>query len=837
MQTLNFFANSFGDRYLYEVNRGVFDRLGAESVFRQRFGERLLRKDTLTIIIGTDSGALVRYVQQRGIPEGSRYLFLELDGLLPVIMQELGEDPIDERIHIAGAGGLAEKLREIRFSDYAAIGAVELVESIGAIDAYLPEYRQAVAEIRQQLDAILWAYNCQLSNPTFLRCQLQNLVEEQVPAAVLRGRFAGRTALLLGGGPSLDAILPWAQAHRDRLLIFAVSRVCRRLLDAGLTPHVVVSIDPTELSFDISKELLLLDPRVLFAHANHVTYQLLGQWHGRSVYLDRRFPWDNKLDIPNVTAAGPTVTNTAFALAQAMGFSRILFGGIDLCHSSEGFSHARGSNERDAGPRLGGTGMRARTNAGNQAETTPDFFNAIQAFGAQASAARQAGIEIVNPAPDAAAIAGVAFEPLESLRLEEAVQDPFEQLHACLPADTAELRRANLRSMQRELARANGRLRKVVALADQALECNAGLFGRNGKSADFKHKRRMDKIERQLDTRLNDLSTIVRMFSSRAFLHMPPSDREWTDDEVEQAGKTYYGAYRENAREVLRLVEQAQSRVEAALIEEDQSPDFARLLQQWHDDGVPGRGRVWLQRHPDAAEGLPADIRGRFEAQRAEFEALLARRDTTHARKVRAQVSLTPVRAKLQVLFKERNESELNRLLGQLETLGPDRPEASQLIELARGYLAELAQQPEQAFAHYAALLDLVRDELGSGVEEAPSPRLEDALQRMSMIAITLNWHEQALLILETLAGLAPAYAPQYAEMLRLTGHVQAAVGVYTDYLSKAPGDHVVMLRLGRLYQSMGVHEAARTAFDYVVKNDPENKAARALLEQIETAA
>ena len=35
------------------------------------------------------------------------------------------------------------------------------------------------------------------------------------------------------------------------------------------------------------------------------------------------------------------------------------------------------------------------------------------------------------------------------------------------------------------------------------------------------------------------------MFSARAFLHMPPSDREWTDDEIEQAGKTYYTAYRD----------------------------------------------------------------------------------------------------------------------------------------------------------------------------------------------------------------------------------------------------------------------------------------------------
>ena len=834
MDKPQFYVNSFGDRYLYEVNRGSFNRLGASNLFRHHFGERLFAKDSLTIVVGTDSGMLLRHVQRQGVPDGSRYLFLELDHLLPIIREELAGDELDDTVHLIGQNALSDALKDVHFADYANIGAIKLLESIGAVDAYTSEYRQAVSEITQQLDAVLWAYNCQLSNPTFVQRQLQNLVEEHVPGEVLRDSFSGKTALLLGGGPSLDEVLPWARKHQDEVVILAVSRICRRLREAGVVPHLVVSIDPTELSFDISKELLLLDERVIFAHANHVTYPLLAQWRGRSVFLDRRYPWVSKQDTHNITAAGPTVTNTAFALARAMGFARVVFGGIDLCHSSDGYSHAKGSNERDAGPRLGGTGMRVKTNAGREAETTPDFFNAITSFGIQAVAARDSGIEVINPAADAAVIDGVEYRPLEQIELGDAL-DAFESLHACLPVDSPEMRLANLSRMQRELARANGRLRSVVELAEEALECNAGLFGRDGKTADFRHKKRMDKIEHHLDTRLRDVSEIVRMFSSRAFLHMPPSDRDWTDSEIEQAGNTYYTAYRDNAREVLKLVERAQDRLATAIEEESGGPDFERLFGQWQEDRVPGRAQVWRHRHPRAAAALSTTLQERFASFDSAFQCLMQQRDTSHAIKVRNEVSLTPVRGRLQALFKERNQQELRNTVRQLQNL--DAPEAIQLVHLAAAYLAELEDEPDRAFAAYGELIEDVRADLERGAEETPNPRLEDALRRMVFIAMSQDWRDQALLILETLAGLAPAYEPQFAELLRLSGNLEAAANVYTDYLSKAPDDHVAMLRLGKLYRAMGAVEAARTAFAYILESDPDNKAAQSLLEEIETAA
>lgn len=835
MDKPQFYVNQFGDRYLHEVNRGAFNRLGAATVFQQHFGPILAAKDALVIALGTDSGALVRHVQQAGVAEGSRFVFIESDRLLPIIREDLADLDLDEAITLIGPREFATVLREVRFNDYANIGAIELIESIGAIDAYLDDYRPMVAEIKQQLDALLWAHNSQLSNPTFIRCQLQNLPEEQIPASVLKAAFEGKTAVLLGGGPSLDDILDWVVGHQQELVVLAVSRIARRLQEAGVTPHLVFSIDPNDLSFDISKEFLTLDPRILLVHANHAYSPLLAQWRGRSAYLSGRFPWESKLDKDNIGTAGPTVTNTAFKVACEMGFRQIIFGGIDLCHSSEGFTHARGSNEHDAGPRLGGNDMRVPTNSGRYAETSPDFFNAITSFSTQVQQARTRGIQVVNPAPGAAVIEGADYQAIETIRFEATDDDPFVTIHALLPLDSAENRMASYTTMEKELTRAYGRLRQVIKLSEEALECNDGLFGRNGKTADFKYKKRMDKIERQLDNKLKDVSQIVRTFSARAFLHMPPSDREWTDEELEQAGKTYYGAYRGNAKLLMSLIDEARERLASAREEEQAQPDFRRMLAQWDKDGTPGRAAVWTFRHAEAAQKIPDTVRHQLAQRQKRFDELLRSRDTGHARKVREQAQLGPVRAKLQTLFKQREDDELRNVVQQIRKL--EGRDAAELTQLGLGYQAERAGRTEEAFAHYAQLIDLVRETVADAPSDDANARLEDALGRMIAIAMDAEQYDRALLILETLAELAPSYRPQLAELLRLNGDIEGAIAIYNSYLGQAPGDLVCMLRLGKLYQSIGSKEAAKTAYDYVLQQEPENQAARALLDQLETAA
>jgi len=69
----SFLTNDFGDRYLYAVNRNAFNRIGSDALYRTHFGERLSAEYQFTIIIGTDSGMLVRTSSIRGYRQGRAF--------------------------------------------------------------------------------------------------------------------------------------------------------------------------------------------------------------------------------------------------------------------------------------------------------------------------------------------------------------------------------------------------------------------------------------------------------------------------------------------------------------------------------------------------------------------------------------------------------------------------------------------------------------------------------------------------------------------------------------------------------------------------------------------
>jgi hypothetical protein len=56
--------------------------------------------------------------------------------------------------------------------------------------------------------------------------------------------FAGRTALIVCPGPSLDGCLDLIAAHRDRFVVFAVNHALRNLAARGICPDFAVALDP-----------------------------------------------------------------------------------------------------------------------------------------------------------------------------------------------------------------------------------------------------------------------------------------------------------------------------------------------------------------------------------------------------------------------------------------------------------------------------------------------------------------------------------------------------------------------------------------------------------------
>ena len=829
-----FVTTPFDEQVLFEVNRQAFHRTSSGAFYQRHFGNRFDAEDTLFVIIGTDSGLLPRWLLQRDPAAGSRYLFIELPAIIDAVRSKTAGLFEDERFALGTTDDWAELQKRYRLDEYLYLDRVMLVESVGASDAHLTEYRSLSHEAGDQLSTHRHNVRLRLGNQMFIRRQLENLADNLWPAAHLKDCLEGRAAVVVAGGPSLDELLPWLGQNRERVAVIAVSRVCRQLLQAGLPPDVVVSVDPQDISFDISKEMMRLPPQTLFVNAYHASPLLVGQWQGPAAYCGHKFPWKSNAKVDNLAAVGPTVTNAALALAVYVGCKTVVLAGVDLCFGRDGHTHASGSNERLAGPKLGVIDQRIMTNGGWLADTKSNLMLAAANLAQQAAAASRLGCRLVNPAPAAARIEHIEHVPLQEISLPPPAEAALQTLLRALPQDTRESRSAVLDETARELARGNGRLRQILHLIDEALECNARLHSGANRSGDFKFKKRMDGIERKLDRQFAEPTAVIKNFAAAAFLRLlrPGRSGEWSRDELEDWGGRYYRTYRAAAEKLLNHVEAAQQRVRARLAELDASPDIGLLTAQWEADRTPGRARLLLRALTDGgATGAAPDPR--LQALDDEFERILDEQDTAQARHCLAtrEMRMGNVRSKLLYLFDRRDSEELTRLARYLVEESDDA--AKDLRELALGYLAELEDRSDEALQHYQRIVDIAADNLGEDGLQQDDPRLEDALRRMSFIALQRGDAGNAVGVLDVLAALSPAYEPQYADALRLAGRLEDAVHVYTAYLERVPEDLVTMLKLGRLFHDAGVAESARWACEYVLAKDPANGDARRLRDQL----
>lgn len=819
-----FIVNEYGDRYLYPVNRDTFKRIGSHTLYKRQFGEGFFREKTLHIIAGTDSGLLLSYLLKNGLPEGSRYLFVELPWILERLNAEGVLSNLDERTACVCEQDLQDGLARFQVSNYLYTERINIWKSFAGNDAFLPDYPDLYWRIRNTVDAIAWHTKVELGSQIFIQRQLENLADNRVSAACLKGVFTGKTAVLLAGGPSLDEILPWVRENRKNLVVLAVSRIARRLQQIGLVPDIFFSVDPHAVSFDVSREMLDFANKSIFINSYHVYPPLLSQWTGRSLYTGARFPWaENEGGI--AFGAGPTVTNTAFAIAVTMGFSQIILAGVDLCFSQTGQSHAKGSNESLAGPQFNHFDTMVETNDGSRAFTHRAMAEAIPTFAMQAGCAQRSGCRTINPAAKAARIDNVFYHPLSEISFEPLHEPAFDILQSVLPADDPAARLRHYRALLEKLSMAQARITAIQKLANDGLKCNDGLFGRNGLKQDFKYKIRMDKIEKALARpSLAPYADLVKKYGLRQFVNIarPDTDLEWSDEQIEATGRIYYEAFRDGARELQSLLKNASQRVELRIAEENPQTDAGVLARSWRQFGEPGRVKLWKKRQGFAMNHSLTSACPEIEKLEEEFKTLMHCQDSGHLQRSYRDADPSVARSKARILFKNKDRDSLSGLAEGLAVM--KQKEALPVLHLVRGYLAELCENPAAAFDAYHQV-----------IETDSAMAREDALTRIAALSLDLGDGQNALLALQCLSAMTPIYLAQYADLAKLMGQTQTALNAYADYLETAPGDPVVLLKVGKLYKEIEQRESATAVFEYLLANDPENRDARLLLNELVT--
>lgn len=813
-----FLVNSFGDRYFYSINRGSFDKLGSFAVYREFFGKDFPKANTFYVISGTDSGLLPKYLLQLGLPEGTKVLFVELDEVLPRIAAEL-EQETHPHLFLTTLEGLAEKLYELGCNEYVWADSAEKRRSLCASDAFLATYIELDQATQQVFANMVFQIRNSLGNKLFWIRQLENLAENQHGATCLQGLFPGKTGVLLGIGPSLHEVIPWVKDNRDNLVVLAVSRAAKALADAGLTPDLFLSIDPKELSFDVSRDMLPFWQDTIFVHAHHASPPLVAQWRGRRLYVGSRLFWPTPLNEKMFHYAGPTVTQWGVSVALEMGFSQLVLGGVDLCFGREGQHYAQGET-RGVGFKLGDIRNGVETNGGWLAESCVPYATGAKVLEWQAGQALGRGCRIINPAAGAMKIANVAFVPLAELAVAPLSCPARQTLTAALPEDSREARLAHYQAMREELQRVSGQLAQMQEIAASALKSLKLLFAKKGKLGHLKHKRSLDKLERQLKSEFSDLVSVVQSHGVLRFLKVLKGNTADRDDlspeEMCTTWQTYYQAYRDSCQDLIDLLGKAEARLEARMVEESPGPDFSLLAGQWQQDLQYGRYQLWLDRYPDG-QGAFAGAGEILDPLMVKFERIMSYEEHLSSEFVKSQESLAEKKAKARFLFSIQDQRGLGILQRGLSA-DPLSKDAG-LQALVHGYLCELSGKVEEALGAYEQLINDNCQDL-----------LEDALLRVVALGLEHQDLSNATLALECLAGFSLAYAPKYGDLLWILGQRAEALDVYADYLEQMPRDIQSYLRLGRYYQELELPEGARTVYRHVLELDPGHRTAGELL-------
>lgn len=806
--------NAHGEKYLYAVNRSTFENIDSEVIYQQTYKFQFKEENTLYIVVGTDSGLLIEYLYKNPPPKGSTYLFIEFPEVIEKILLEFSP-PKKSRTYLTDHEHWVSVAEQYDLADYLFINRVIVVQSYAVKDNYINQYKQLWKQIEQEVSDKKWQYLGKVGSKIFIQTQIDNMNENQFSVSILENIFEGKTAVMLAGGPSLDMYIDWIEKNREKFIVFAVSRIAKRLLSTSIVPDFFVSIDPNEVSFDVSKEMLQYSGKSTLINQYHIIPKLLNQWQGLNFYVGPRYPWFSKNQPPFIDAPGPTVTNVALHAAIFMGIKKIILVGVDLCFSPEGYSHASSSIEHTIGPMSSYVGQLVTTNSGQQAETENSFFNAISTLRAQAEQALNNNCEFINPSPNSAKIEGVKYIPIDELHLSGEAGNVKEIIKKCLPKDLITAKKEHYETILKAIKEQQKELKKIISLTEKGLKYNENLFKDNQPEKNFKFKIKMDKLEKRLDKQFFALSPVCRSFGIQSFLKFfkPAYDKDMNNSEVKEWGDLYYEAYKTGSVELNKSLKQATLRTEKRIKELSLEEHIDELLEFWKKDNSLGRAVILKNNSPEIYDNLNTAQKHTIDSYIHEFEEIITGsfEKSEQFNRIKQLADLSGGEAKAYDYYVREDKAGLERMITSLEKHSD--PRAIPMKHLAQGYLHELNDDINEAI--------LVYQNADKGIA------LEAALKQLALISIAKKDLELAEKALDLLCGISLAYIPQLANIYKIQGRIKDALDAYALYLDNFPEDIVTMLKLASLYEDIENNDAALYVYEHILTIDPKNITAR----------
>lgn len=800
-----FITNSHGDKYLYSISQETFNESGAEAAFKQRYTEELFLEDTLYLIIGTDSGLLARYVDKKGVPKGSKYYFVEPQPVLDRIREVLELE--SDRIFLVSPDAVlkeADKEGHLGAAYYAYAGKIEIFMSLTADKDIKGLYRGIRANLKEEVSFFIYHVRVTINNKPHITNHILNSVDTLTPANSLFDIFHGKTAVVLSAGPSLDEFISWLKEIREKVVIIAISRIARRLQQVAIVPDIIVTVDPSTLSFDISKDMLRMSEPLLLFSSNAVP-QLVSQWPGRKAYLGNRFYWETELNVENCETAPPTVSNTAINIAAWMGCQQIVLLGLDSCFSPDGTTYSAGSIEHSSGVTFEAGMSTVETNSGEMAQTLDHFINQIHALSEQASFLARHGYQLLTPASHAAKIQNIAFVPADQIELKahEAPARGLIELSLEKPDEND-----YLESLEKEFNKIQRELATITTCSQSAIRLISDYLEGSAKELPLD---RVRKLKEEIDACM--IAQTLRVFGWSDFTEISELIERVQGDmrAGAEANIQYFETFLHVLDEFGKLIIAGLDKIRFRREEQSDHPDLDVLVEGWSVYDQKGRAKQWALKHQEQLSGGSAkQHREAVDALVAAFDAQLDEQKTAHTEYTKERSDLNNALYIILQAVEEKSVDRLEFLVSALARHGD--PKADDYLVLARGCLAEVREDYAEAQSEFDKI-----------VEKEGSPVLKSALEHIVFVSNLTGDLDRLLYGIECLAHVYDEYQPTYAEMLAGIGENAGALQVYEYYCSTHPNDVEAGIKYAQLARQFGELEKYNAIVERLSSIDPDN--------------
>jgi len=813
--------NSFGEPYFQIINQNAFINMPSSAVFTKTYIDTFEADKQLYLIVGSDSGLLIPFLEKRAQKlKAVQFIIFEHPKMVEYIQNQMD---LSQYKHITL---LPEKsdlnLLSEKFPDYVTHNRMQIIRSLAVLDHTNEYYDQLWEDLFVKFRAFQMDQTAVHQNSNFINSQIYNLANNIDPVALLEKKFSQTQAIILGGGPTLDTGIEWVKQHKNNLVIFAAGRISQRLLNEGISPDFIVTVDPNDVSYDNTKKMALFSDDSILIHTNYAHHSLLAEWAGLHCFTEAQYPWAEPSQPDNLVTSGPTVTNTIASICAFLGFDEIYLLGVDFCYSQTGQTHESSSLEKNLGQYVHEVAQQVETYSGRQADTNDVFAQAAHSMNQLAEALMPLNIKMFNLGFESAKLEHVPYVPFDSVSSFKNTTQKQTLMTECqtLLTLTPHKVQRHLKQSKKNLQHFRKSIKTMSSLAESGLEAAKKLFNETEK-VDFltqKITRTKNKLGKQY---LGHLEFLFNYAIDAYADFMDPSidqDKEMSEEQIKTNLTDFFMAIHETCEDLLVHLDKGIKHLNIRLKEAEGEVALETLITYWKAHNEEGRILGWLKQyhldltafsepHQKAANELIAY----FEHKIASAEnSKLAKRLQEKAEKLTTQFQL------IESFFQDKEVDKMNEMVAYLSTKESTR--GIELHKLAQGYLYELKGQFSEALATYVTIED--------------PTLLHHGLKQVVQISLNEGDYQSALNALEVLTQYSDEYFIMYANLLSSMNDKPGAIQVYLHYLSKHEEDHATRVKLAKTLLELNLVEDCLMMLDKVLLEDPDDPAALALKQQ-----